>query len=356
MKPFSMFICLLLIITASQYSLAQTVQVNLVHFNKATYLISQGRYMQAAKHWHQLSLLFLRSEQQLGTRDMWQHAGLAEALAAMSASHAERAISYQYWADSTRYLLTGGTNWQQMQKNLHRRYENMNSQISSFIQVNELSINADDQWQTDLNILQVWNDKLAIFSFSAPKFGLNRQQSDVASKFNSQRTTPRHKRYKRTRKLTGLNGQTFYGQQVSPTAPILLESAINPSLPLINKAAPVETIETIESKVELIDEINATSKTEGISIIGDGGVINEVMPLSLSTDMPKTITLGNKKTPLNNTTQIDIEFEPAENTHYSTKDIILQPSQIPHANIAIQDSEKVESRQRRTFIPITENE
>ncbi|WP_299013182.1 hypothetical protein [uncultured Photobacterium sp.] len=148
------------------------VYVELTPYSKATYLVNIGRNTQASERWHQLTITFLSSESKLGRQNMWQHAGLSEALAAIAADRENNAIAYQYWADSTRYLMTGGTNWEQMRKKLHLRYERANRQLSTQLHVTDLAVSFDDEWQKELSILQVWDEKLAIFSFQSPKLGL----------------------------------------------------------------------------------------------------------------------------------------------------------------------------------------
>lgn len=151
---------------------AAVKEVELFLYSKATYLVSQGKYKQASKKWHQLTIVILSSEAKLGRQKMWQYAGLSEALAAISADKNNNAEAYQYWADSTRYLMTGGINWEKMQKNLHRRYERSNTQLSSQLQINDLSAGIDEKWQQELTTLQVWDEKLGIFYFHSPKLGL----------------------------------------------------------------------------------------------------------------------------------------------------------------------------------------
>lgn len=130
---------------------ASAVDVELNYYTKANHLVNAGRYQQASEQWHRLTILFLSSEAKLGRKRMWQFAGLSEALAAISADKANDAMAYQYWADSTRYLMTGGTNWKQMRKKLHRRYEHANTLLSTQLQVADLArvliVNGKMNWQ-----------------------------------------------------------------------------------------------------------------------------------------------------------------------------------------------------------------
>lgn len=166
------WLILILYVLSVPYASTATIDIELAYFSKANHLASQGRYDQAAEQWHRLTIAFLSSEARLGQRDMWQYAGLSEALAAIAADKANKASAYQYWADSTRYLMTGGTNWELMRKKLHRRFEQANTQLSSQLQIADVVASVDTQWQQELSILQVWDEKLTMFSFTSPKLGL----------------------------------------------------------------------------------------------------------------------------------------------------------------------------------------
>ena len=59
-----------------------------------TLLLSQGRYSQAATLMHQQANRALSLESQIGTKEMWQTAALADALAAMAAEKVEDPVAY----------------------------------------------------------------------------------------------------------------------------------------------------------------------------------------------------------------------------------------------------------------------
>lgn len=170
-----------LLISLAAY--AQPQPLSLKPFSKGNYLVKKGAYDQAATHWHQLSIQFMSNSQNLSPQQMWQGAGLAASLAAIAADKAQDPIAYQYWADSTRYLLTGGTNWSQLQQQLHQRFETANTQLSVAMQVNDINAGIDASLDLELSVLQVWNDKLAVFEFTSPRLGLNRleQNSDITA-------------------------------------------------------------------------------------------------------------------------------------------------------------------------------
>ncbi|MGF1724049.1 hypothetical protein [Photobacterium nomapromontoriensis] len=198
---------------------AATIDIELAYFSKVNHLVNQGRYEQAAEQWHRLTIAFLSSEARLGQRHMWQYAGLSEALAAMAADKANKVSAYQYWADSTRYLMTGGTNWMLMKKKLHRRFELANTQLSSQLQIADVVASVDIQWQQELNILQVWNEKLAMFSFASPKLGMVEDRSF----YTQDNITDESKRQGRRgqgspygKKLSGLKSDFSQEQQFVP--------------------------------------------------------------------------------------------------------------------------------------------
>ncbi|MGF1730023.1 hypothetical protein [Photobacterium kasasachensis] len=162
--------------------MAAAIDVDLAPFSKATYLVNLGRYQQASEHWHQTSIAILGSEAKLGRKRMWQYAGLSEALAAIAADKENDAVAYQYWADSMRFLMMGGTNWTQMRRKLHQRYERANTQLSTQLQITDVASSIDEEWQKELSTLQVWEEKLALFSFTSPKLGLEEKypQPDIS--------------------------------------------------------------------------------------------------------------------------------------------------------------------------------
>lgn len=167
------------LMTSGKTAVAEALNLELRPFSKGNYLLAKGRYPQAAAHWHQLSVLLLSNPQKVSQQQMWQSAGLAASLAAIAADRSEDPIAYQYWADSTRYLLTGGTNWSQVQQNLHQRLETANTQLSVAMQVTDVTSGIDENLDIELTALQLWDEKLNLFAFTTPKLGLNSYDSTV---------------------------------------------------------------------------------------------------------------------------------------------------------------------------------
>ncbi|ABZ78535.1 hypothetical protein Shal_3995 [Shewanella halifaxensis HAW-EB4] len=160
---------------------AEPRQISLKPFSKGNYLLAKDSYAKAAEHWQRLSILLISNPQNLSPQEMWQTAGLAASLAAIAADKEADPIAYQHWADSTRYLLTGGTNWSQLRQQLHQRYEIANTQLSVAMQVNDINGGIDATLDLELSVLQIWNDKLNLFEFNSPKLGLNRFDQPAAA-------------------------------------------------------------------------------------------------------------------------------------------------------------------------------
>lgn len=215
---YAITVCLLFLLPAKGNASAVDVELN--YYSKASHLVNAGRYQQASQQWHRLTILFLSSEAKLGRKRMWQYAGLSEALAAISADKANDAVAYQYWADSTRYLMTGGTNWKQMKKKLHRRYEHANTLLSTQLQVADLAASIDSEWENELAVLQSWEEKLSLFSFESPKLGLaDRQERFTSSQpiTIQPKVNPAYQPPQGGKKLSGLNTSYSKEQHVIPS-------------------------------------------------------------------------------------------------------------------------------------------
>ncbi|MCK8046224.1 hypothetical protein MSG37_15170 [Shewanella sp. 1CM18E] len=250
-------VSLSLLISLAAYALPQPL--SLKPFSKGNYLVKKGAYDQAAAHWHQLSIQFMGNSQNLSPQQMWQGAGLAASLAAIAADKAQDPIAYQYWADSTRYLLTGGTNWSQLQQQLHQRFETANTQLSVAMQVNDINAGIDASLDLELSVLQVWDDKLAVFEFMSPRLGLNRleQNSDitavVANPYSAEQIQ-QNAQNSGEKKLSGL--QTNVSQTPAFTiAPVLAEGTL--TKPVEQENLPQQQTEQVNSSAT---EISAAAQ------------------------------------------------------------------------------------------------
>ena len=238
---------------------ASAVDVELNYYTKANHLVNAGRYKQASEQWHRLTILFLSSEAKLGRKRMWQYAGLSEALAAISADKANDAMAYQYWADSTRYLMTGGTNWKQMRKKLHRRYEHANTLLSTQLQVADLASSIDSEWENELAVLQSWDEKLSLFSFESPKLGLADRQVQavgVQPVAAVPAVNPAYQPPQGGKKLSGLNTSYSKEQHVIPTgAPTETANKDNGA-----NGQPVPAFEQVEQQPQQLEVIEPESE------------------------------------------------------------------------------------------------
>lgn len=300
----------------SPLAFARVVDIELSIYGKGTMLANSPRDRQSADYWHQLSNKIMASESKLGAQKMWQYAGLSEALAAIAANKRNDVKAYEYWSNSTRYLLTGGTEWSQMQKYLHRRYENINTQLSTQLTTSDVGVSLDNQWQQELSILQIWEDKIGVFTFKGPKLGLKSNSSGDYSNggaiatpnYNSTRVI---KTSNGKKKLTGLGGSFSRGQSIIPVA------------------------------------------SEGEKSDLDDTKIIEVEELSMSSEMSRS---SGKNSDI-------VVITPDEKFDYRTveKDNKLPVEEVTYnpihkANIGNVDENTVEVLQRRTFIPVVNDE
>ncbi|GIU13822.1 hypothetical protein TUM4261_28560 [Shewanella sp. c952] len=207
------------LVTSGKTALAEALNLELRPFSKGNYQLAKGRYPQAAAHWHQLSVLLLSNPQKVSQQQMWQSAGLAASLAAIAADKSEDPIAYQYWADSTRYLLTGGTNWSQVQQNLHQRLETANTQLSVAMQVTDVTSGIDENLDVELTALQLWDEKLNLFAFTTPRLGLNRYDAEIDNSVSLSvpSIAPNAQRQGTGKKLSGYDSNFSHSPSFTPT-------------------------------------------------------------------------------------------------------------------------------------------
>ncbi|OCH23521.1 hypothetical protein [Aliivibrio sp. 1S128] len=290
---------------SSSLSFARVVDIELSIYSKGTMLANSPRERQSAEYWHQLSNKIIASESKLGSQAMWQYAGLSEALAAISANKRNDIKAYEYWSNSTRYLLTGGTEWPQIQKHLHRRYEQINTQLSTQLTSSDVGISLDNQWEQELTILQVWEEKLGLFTFKGPKLGLKSKNPnvDVSVPATPNYHSPRAIKSSDTtgkKKLTGLGGGFSRGQSFIPVT----------NEPVDRKKEEAAKIETIELRNGVV--ITPDEEFDYRNVEKDNVIKKE-------------------------------EKKAVEKEKYNP---------IHKANIGNIDDNKVEILQRRTFIPV----
>ncbi|MCW8344751.1 hypothetical protein MD535_01755 [Vibrio sp. ZSDZ65] len=316
---------------------AAVQDVDLRIFSKPTLLAGNGRYKQAAEQYHRLSIQILASESKLGTEKMWQYAGLAEVLATVCANLDNDAKAYEYWANSVRYLLTGGTDWAQMQQYLHQQNEQANTQLLTQMQTIDVAGGYDQSWEQDAAVLQVWQEKLNLFVFSGPRAGMAVSPSALTIQPQVRRpASPVPAQVAPgQRKLNGLESNFSQSSSFVPT-----------------EVTPVVAVESKDTEATA-ESVSTSSPTLNIPRTN--------RHLIQGTISPQPVVTGNEVTIA---TPIEaFDYEQAETAHNErsmpkvTKDEGQQPevaSQLQKANIGTETNQGVQAIQRRSFAPITE--
>ncbi|AYV22824.1 MULTISPECIES: hypothetical protein [Vibrio] len=319
------FLLLLFLFSFATSTSAQVQDVELRVFSQPTLLAGNGRFKQAAEQYHRLSLQILASEAKLGTEKMWQYAGLAEALATVCANLDNDPKAYEYWANSVRYLLTGGTEWSQMQQYLHQKNEQANTQLLTQMQTFDVAGGYDQSWENDAAVLQVWQEKLNLFAFSGPKIGLKstRTQTSLPSSTPppvATQTVPGQK------KLKGIESNFSQSQGFVPKP----ASQPNETPEGINNAAPTSApARAVVTNRHLIQTSPAPAENE-VTIIATP--IDEFDYEAAERD--EINALAN-----------EADLGDLDNT-------LSTERQVPRANIGAESSSGVEAVQRRSFAPV----
>jgi|GEM_PF-6714496 len=258
---------------------------------KPTVLLSQGRLTQAAKSYHAQSNLLLTLETSLGTSDMWKSAGLSSALAAMVAEKNNDAMAYQYWSNSVRYFLMGGSSWQDYQSQILTEFTQVNNRLQVSVQQGGGGVTLDDAWLQQLSIIDVWESKLDFFSYKAPTPGLvpNKLPRPVQVK---EHTPNQYKKHSPQSKLIISPSYT-----ANPTFIPKPPNQVKPMLEAENEPSAVTSTFVEKSSDVNVDAVESTNdatspeseKTENIQV--------EAIPLELRNDFDETeIGLGNAST------------------------------------------------------------
>lgn len=318
---------LILMLAASPASLANVQSVELRLFSQPTLLAGNGRYKQAAEQYHRLSIQILASESKLGTDKMWQYAGLAEALATVCANLDNDAKAYEYWANSVRYLLTGGTDWSQLRQYLHQRNEQANTQLLTQMQTFDVAGGYDQSWENDAAVLQVWQEKLNLFTFNGPRTGMRASapSANIASE---------------------------------PVAPAAVPSVGAASVPGEKKLKGIESnfsqAPSFAPVPEQVAPVTSESSTQATSTIPQTN-------RHLIQTQTKPSESGNVlATPIEEFDYESMEREPTpepsegRDTNASSE---AQPERsVPRANIDAESTSGVEAIQRRSFAPLPTTE
>ncbi|RJX71395.1 hypothetical protein DZ860_10650 [Vibrio sinensis] len=239
-----------------------------------TLLLNQNRYAQAANTFHVQTNRMLTLESQLGAKKMWQAAGLAEVLAASSAEKNGDPIAYEYWANSVRYFLMGGSSWQQMQSQLHQQFEQANTQLNVNMTQGGVGANVDNDWLQLLSLLEVWDNKLGFFSYQSPSSELASKvvQPQLAPQNSTQptRSGEQLKQYQPTKKLQITSGfrhtQTFTPQVVPENSENKREETLGKNIKHIDSTVisePISLVEDIDAQETDVNQTSSTPITRG---------------------------------------------------------------------------------------------
>ncbi|MDK9805949.1 hypothetical protein [Vibrio sp. D406a] len=302
MKSLSLFLCLVLLPFTT--SALESAAIDLL--TKPTLLLNQGRYRQAAQSFHQQANLALSKELQLGSEQMWQVAGLADGLASISAERAEDPVAYEYWSNSIRYFLMGGSDWQTLQQQLHQEVEQANTSLKSNLSPDS-GYQVDSNWLALLALVEVWEEKLGFLSFTSPKVGLlkERQATLQESSRSPQQASVQLRQYTPDGQLninSGFESKSTFVMEPKPQA--------NPERIVIQKP----------NEHEIIKE-------------GSELTVVEAFPLDEVTQSLESDYSGEHK-------EENIAQEAVK--------------QISRGNVELQDTQPVEAIQRRTFTPVND--
>ncbi|MGF1910800.1 hypothetical protein L4C38_15285 [Vibrio kasasachensis] len=133
-----------------------------------TLILGQGRYAQAADSFHSQSNYALTLERKLGSKAMWQAAGLADGLAAIAAEKDKDPIAYEYWANSVRYFLMSGSSWEELQSKLHLEFEQSSSRLQVNMSPGDSGVSVGNAWLELFSLVEVWQEKLGYFTYRSP--------------------------------------------------------------------------------------------------------------------------------------------------------------------------------------------
>ncbi|WP_194437367.1 hypothetical protein [Vibrio fluminensis] len=281
-----------------------------------TLILSKGRYAQAAESFHNQSNLALTLEKRLGTKLMWQVAGLSEGLAAIAAEKNSDPIAYEYWANSVRYFLMSGSSWQEIQSMLHQEFEQSNSRLQASMVSNDGGVAVDTVWLELFSLVEVWQERLNYFGYRQPS-------SDLA-----QRTA-----LSQSGGLEQAGGATLESngsqlRQYSPTNPLNLNSGFTRTQ-TFNPVEPLENTEESKAIVKTEREVQKV-ETQPTVVVSPLGVEQEF----LEQDTDSSLMRKNHK-------EINRNDDIGEAVKF-------------RGNLEAQSSQGVSATQRRSFAP-TEN-
>lgn len=369
-----------------------------------TLLLSQGRYSQAATLMHQQANRALSLESQIGTKEMWQTAALADALAAMAAEKVEDPVAYEYWSNSVRYFLMGGSNWNQYRQQLQVDYKAFDAQFSIATNSDGPSAYVDDAWIQFSSLIDIWDQKLNFFRYESPSAGLIRKQpaNTIPTASAPRSSGEQLKQYTPNSKLMlnkdfsnkqtfiveptenpvtkksviqeqqdltgqivtpkgsvqgtqGTTQQQFSGGKVSstkgsfhsPITPVVSQATAQKRAQQTVSSAPSAPLKSGETNVNSAESSDATISNEtGVTVITPLGTPEAIV----ETNVSNTQELNSPSSQQVATTSI----EPA----MTETPVVAEPpaSAIPKGNLGQAPVPAVQAIQRRSFAPVEDNQ
>lgn len=267
-----------------------------------TLLLSQGRYAQASSAFHTQANKALVLEKSIGREEMWRAAGLLEAIAAMSAEKQSDPAAYEYWANSVRYFLMGGTTWEELKRSIRQDYEQVSSIIGVNIVPGDSGFTVDDATLQFYSFVEIWDSKLQFFLYNAPKSGLVNRDNLTAPSTESSSTT----------------GQQL--KQYSPNSKLMIGNNFSEN----------------QSFVVTPSEVGTTQKGDETQLVPEND-IEQRIETTVATPIDAPIMIE------------EIEREEEKET------LNAPQQQISRGNADADITKPVQATQRRSFAPVTEN-
>lgn len=267
-----------------------------------TLLLSQGRYAQASSAFHTQANKALVLERSIGREEMWRTAGLLEAIAAMSAEKQSDPAAYEYWANSVRYFLMGGTTWEELKRSIRQDYEQVSSIIGVNIVPGDSGFTVDDATLQFYSFVEIWDTKLQFFLYNAPKSGLISRDNLTAPSTESSSTT----------------GQQL--KQYSPNSKLMIGNNFSEK----------------QSFVVAPDEVKAIQQDDEVQPVPENDIEQRV-ETTVATPIDAPIMIE------------EVEKEEEKET------LNAPQQQISRGNADADITKPVQATQRRSFAPVTEN-
>jgi hypothetical protein len=362
-----------------------------------TLLLSQGRYAQAATLMHQQANRALSLEHKIGTQEMWQTAGLADALAAMAAEKAKDPAAYEYWSNSVRYFLMGGSNWNQYSQQLLIDYKAFDARFSIATNSGGPTAFVDDAWIQFASLIDIWEQKLDFFRYESPSAGLIQKQptNTLPTPRSAKPSGEQLKQYTPNSKLMlnkdFSNKQTFVVEPV--VAPVSQQKTTEPEQDLTGQiVTPKGSVQGIESTTQqqfsggevnstkgsfhspitpVVSQAkaqqqaqqgatNASSNPDELPVESNdisaqtGKAVTVMTPLGAPEPIVETnISNSGEVQPV---TQDGGESSKGNLGEESTSSAVQPASAIPKGNIGLAPTPAVQAIQRRSFAPTEDNQ